>query len=174
MSDVRFEICRGRPWSCQKLLYSFPRIGDSATDRRPTAAPSSPSSRLAACSFSTCSCSATSCAVRDARPSSCRGRSRGIAPSYLHTPCRSGSPHAVRGIVEEATSSEPSPRHASSVTTPASVSPATTCRYGIHQLRYLLIAPVEGSTTPSCPYINCSTNSTHLYSRICMSASWRR
>jgi hypothetical protein len=30
MRDVRDDTCRGRPWSCQKLLYSLPRIGDSA------------------------------------------------------------------------------------------------------------------------------------------------
>jgi len=50
------------------------------------------SERLRSCAFN----SATSASVKRALPASSGGRSNGVAVLFVHTPCRSGSPHGVR------------------------------------------------------------------------------
>src|SRR6476659_519926 len=75
-------------------------MGDSSSDCRPTAAPSSPASRFDSWSFSTACLLTTSSSVSVAFPASAAGRSSGMVASYRQTPWRSGSPHGVRAGVD--------------------------------------------------------------------------
>ena len=88
-SDVRFV---GVPRSIQKLLYA-PTLPPATVRRGAASRSCSSRSAASACRW------VVSSSVRVVRPSYSSGRSMGTAPDECQTPCRSGSPQAVRGAM---------------------------------------------------------------------------
>ena len=76
----------------------FPRSYQYALYARARSASGVPSRRSALVSASSFSAS-TSAALNSSVPPFSAGRSSGVMVAYDHLPCRSGSPHAVRGGV---------------------------------------------------------------------------